>query len=64
MASKPKRKAIWFDPETAAVLDAIAEQLAEKLGFKPTPSQVIRHILRGQTTDGNSKNQYSSVLPK
>jgi hypothetical protein len=49
MASKPKkRRAVWFDPELAAELDAIADQLAKQFGFKPTPSQVIRHILKGQ----------------
>jgi len=45
--SEGRRKAFWLDPETAAELSAVTDQLAEKLGFRPTPSQTIRHILKG-----------------
>lgn len=53
-----KRKAIWFTPEVAAELEALQDQLAKSLGFKPTPSQIISHILRGKhrPSDGASHN--------
>jgi hypothetical protein len=43
---KPKRHAIWLDPEAAAELNAIMDELANTVGFRPTPSQTIRYILR------------------
>jgi hypothetical protein len=45
---KPKRLAIWFDPEAAAELNAVMDELANTLGFRPTASQTIRYILRNR----------------
>jgi hypothetical protein len=53
MASKTKRKAVWFDAEIAAMLEVITEKLYVKLGFRPTTSQVIRYLLKeGLPDDG------------
>jgi hypothetical protein len=52
---RQKRKAIWFTAEAAAELEDVQSSLANKLGFKPTPSQTLRHILRKYTQPVDSK---------
>jgi hypothetical protein len=40
-----KRKAIWVDPDLLALLEVARDRLSAQLGFQPTLSQTLRHLL-------------------
>ena len=45
-AAKAKYKNLTVDAEVVEILNAMADQLTAKLGFRPTISQTLRHLIK------------------
>jgi hypothetical protein len=54
MLNKPKKVNVSINPETMELLTKEKERLAEILGFVPSYSQVIQHLIKQSTTIGQS----------
>jgi hypothetical protein len=48
MATKPKKVNVSINPETMELLKLMQDKLRSELGFTPSHSQVIRHLLRDE----------------
>jgi hypothetical protein len=53
--NKPSKINISLNPETMELLKNLREALAESLGFTPSYSQVIQHLIKNEQTDMMSK---------
>lgn len=52
---KPSKVNISVNPETMEVLTKVRLSMAEKLGFTPSYSQVIQHLIKQEQTDNVSE---------
>ncbi len=52
MLNKQKKVNVSINPETMELLTEIRDELSEELGFVPSYSQVIQHLVKDLKTDG------------
>jgi hypothetical protein len=52
---KPSKINVSLNPETMELLTKLRVSLAETLGFTPSYSQVIQHLIKNEQTDNVSK---------
>ena len=58
MATKPKKVNVSINPETMELLAQIRDKLGVELGFIPSYSQVIQHLIgKSRHGVGDSANQ-------
>ena len=48
---KPSKVNVSLNPETMDALTQVREKLASDLGFTPSYSQVIQHLIKQEQTD-------------
>jgi phage terminase small subunit len=48
MATKPKKVNVSINPETMDALTRVREKLGSDLGFTPSYSQVIQHLIKNE----------------